>query len=54
MRSTEKMKKLLNKTCDYQAKVNDNLEKFNSLLEKHFSVLIDSSNDQRIFLTYLA
>ena len=51
---TDKMKKLLEKTYDYQAKINDNLEKFNSLLEKHFSILIDSSNEQRIFLTYLA
>lgn len=52
--STDKMRKLLEKTCDYQVKVNDNLGKFNSLLEKHFSILIDSSNEQRIFLTYLA
>lgn len=49
--SSDKMRKLLEKTYNYQTKINDNLHRFDSLLEKHFSNLIDKSNTQIIFLT---
>lgn len=49
--SSDKMKKLLEKTYNYQSKIHDNLHKFDSLLAKHFSNLIDKSNAPIIFLT---
>ena len=54
MSSTDKMRKLLEKTYNYQVKIDDNLQKFDKLLDKHFSNLIDKSKAQRIFLTDLS
>ena len=41
MSSSDKMRKLLEKTYNYQLKIDDNLHKFDSLLAKHFSNQID-------------
>ena len=49
--SADKMRKLLEKTYNYQSKIHDNLYKFDLLLAKHFSNLIDKSNAPIIFLT---
>ena len=53
MSSSDKMRKILDKINDYQSKIDDNIEKFNTLVYKHFSNVIDNSNEQVIFITYL-
>lgn len=51
MTSSDKLRKMLSKIYDYQVKIDQNLQKFDKLLEKHFSNLIDKSNAPIIFLT---
>ena len=53
MSSSDKMRKILDKINNYQSKIDDNIEKFNTLVYKHFSNVIDNSNEQVIFITYL-
>ena len=46
MSSSDKMRKILDKINNYQSKIDDNIEKFNTLVYKHFSNVIDNSNEQ--------